>query len=217
MAADIISAIRLGRSGKCHLYVNGVLRLTCTRDALLRYGVTVGVPLTDSLATDLELAGRKELLRKKLYDYVMYKQRTERQVRDKCRLLEATPAETDDLVTWLVSFQLLNDHDYARRFVAAALTVKPMSIPSIRTRLRSKGIAKDVIEEALREQAPPYAVSHSTELALRKMLRSLTGSAPDRERLIRRLMQRGFSFADIQHAIVRVLDEHDSGDGETPR
>lgn len=178
----------------------------CSIDVALALGLHKGMAVTEAIERELRSQDRQLSLRQKAYRFVTYSVRTERQVRDKLVKLEAVDQEIDDAVEWLRSFKLIDDVAYAERFVAASRERKPMSRSALRNALRAKGIPDALIEDALVEYDDDANIAAALRVAQRKL--RMLGAAPDavrREKLIRFLQYRGYTWNVVRHVITEVL------------
>ena len=91
----------------------------------------------------------------KVMNYIMYKKRTEYEVRNKfSKILEENLLH--DIIEYVKEAGYLSDENYIERAVAEFMAIKNLSQKEINYKLYSKGIDKSIIEE--------YLASHSEEL-----------------------------------------------------
>ena len=91
----------------------------------------------------------------KVMNYIMYKKRTEYEVRNKfSKILEENLLH--DIIEYVKEAGYLSDENYIERAVAEFMAIKNLSQKEINYKLYSKGIDKSLIED--------YLASHSEEL-----------------------------------------------------
>ena len=91
----------------------------------------------------------------KVMNYIMYKKRTEYEVRNKfSKILEENLLH--DIIEYVKEAGYLSDENYIERAVAEFMAINNLSQKEINYKLYSKGIDKSLIEE--------YLASHSEEL-----------------------------------------------------
>ena len=91
----------------------------------------------------------------KVMNYIMYKKRTEYEVRNKfSKTLEENLL--NDIIEYVKEAGYLSDENYIERAVAEFMAIKNLSQKEINYKLYSKGIDKSLIED--------YLASHSEEL-----------------------------------------------------
>ena len=91
----------------------------------------------------------------KVMNYIMYKKRTEYEVKNKfSKTLEENLL--NDIIEYVKEAGYLNDENYIERAVAEFMSIKNLSQKEISYKLYSKGIDKSLIED--------YFTNHSEEL-----------------------------------------------------
>ena len=81
----------------------------------------------------------------KILKYIMYKKRTENEIRIKFNTIDEDLLE--DSIEYLKEAGYINDKNYIERAVAEFKNLKNMSIKEIIYKLYSKGIKRDVLED----------------------------------------------------------------------
>ena len=81
--------------------------------------------------------------------YIAHRPRSERQVRDKLRELEFEPETIDDAIARLIELKLIDDADFARRWIEERARTKGKAPDLLVSELRAKGVGRDVAEAAL--------------------------------------------------------------------
>lgn len=92
----------------------------------------------------LEMLDKREKLKTKVLKYIMFKKRTEKEVREKFANEEEESLEK--VIEILKDLGYINDVDYIDRFINEAINIKNLSLYELRYKLYSKGISKDLIE-----------------------------------------------------------------------
>lgn len=104
---------------------------------------------------DYEKIGEFEKQKTKVMNYIMYKKRTEYEVRQKfSRAIEEETLE--EIIEYVKEAGYLSDTDYIERAVNEFMALKNLSIFEIKNKLYAKGISKDDIED--------YIYEHKEEL-----------------------------------------------------
>lgn len=85
----------------------------------------------------------------KILKYIMYKKRTENEIRIKFNTIDEDLLE--DSIEYLKEAGYINDKNYIERAVAEFKNLKNMSIKEIIYKLYSKGIKRDVLEDYISE------------------------------------------------------------------
>ncbi len=86
----------------------------------------------------------------KVMNYIMYKKRTEQEVRQK--FYSTIDEETlDEIINYVKEAGYLSDTDYIGRAINEFMALKNLSIFEIKNKLYAKGISKDDIEDYIQE------------------------------------------------------------------
>jgi regulatory protein len=119
-------------------------------------------------------------------------------------------ADVDATVARLQELGLLNDARYAQRFVETRTASKPISRRHLREQLKGHGIGDADIEAAL-ESVNDEDEAESARTVACKFLRQFRELAPEkrRERVLSRLIARGFSYDDARKAYEAALSEEE--------
>ena len=110
----------------------------------------------------------------------------------------------------LKELDLLNDEAYAREFVRSRLATKPVSRQKLYMDLKAHLVPEEYIKTVLDELPRETEADNAREVA-EKFWRQLSGleKSVRRERVLRRLMSRGFS-TEASLAAIRDVEEEES-------
>ena len=111
-----------------------------------------------------------EKQKSKVMNYIMYKKRTEYEVRQK---FNKTINENtlDKIIDYIKEAGYLNDKEYIERAINEYIALKNISIYEIKNRLYSKGISKDDIEDYIyehREELEEYENRAKENIIIKK-------------------------------------------------
>lgn len=81
----------------------------------------------------------------KVLKYIMYKKRTENEVRTKFQN-DIDEKMLEDIIEYLKDAKYIDDEDYIKKAVNEFKSLKNLSIKEIKYKLMSKGLDKDLIE-----------------------------------------------------------------------
>ncbi|KAB7536115.1 recombination regulator RecX [Klebsiella pneumoniae] len=127
-------------------------------------------------------------LRRKLVAPVMSKNGPE--------ALDVTPDELEQVVAWCIENRYLDDNRFVGQFIASR-SRKGYGPARIRQELSQKGIARQVVDQAMRECDIDW-VSLAREQAQRKYGEPLPSSFTEKVKVQRFLLYRGYLMEDIQ-------------------
>ena len=142
--------------------------------------------------------------------YLSARMRTVREVEDKLDDLQY--GEGDILVTVerLKELNLLNDEEYAREFVRSRLATKPVRRQKLYLDLKNHKVPEAWIQTVLNELPEETEADNAREVAIKYWRQMSAIEEPvRRERVLRRLMSRGFSTEASLAAIRQAAEEAD--------
>lgn len=97
----------------------------------------------------LEKAKELDKLKSKVLKYVLYKKRTESEVREKFSDVDEVLLE--DVIDFLKEYNYINDEEYIQRSISEFKALKNLSIKEINYKLLQKGINKNLLETYISE------------------------------------------------------------------
>ena len=103
-----------------------------------------------------EEAEKIDQLRSKMLKYILYKKRTEQEVRQK--FCEEEENAVEDAIVYFKELKYIDDEDYIERSVQEFVNLKNLSIKEIGYKLCQKGVSKSKVED--------YMETHQEELLL---------------------------------------------------
>ena len=206
----VITSIRrnVKNTGRCSVFVDDEFFAACPIDVAASLGLRKGLEMTPELEQRLRSEDRRMVLRQKLYRFATYKPRTVKQVKDHLRKAEATEEEIDDVVEWLSEFRLIDDEEYARRFVAASQERKPLSPSDTRRKLREKGVPDDTIDGVMEYAFDEEVVLDAARRVAEKKIRMLKGDKAEQKRKLTQFLQyRGYTWPVVKR-VIEEMSEH---------
>ncbi|MFN8309718.1 MAG: regulatory protein RecX [Chitinophagales bacterium] len=146
-----------------------------------------------------------QLLFEKLQFYCEYQERSERDVRQKCRTLKIDKSDVDAYVEKLKAENFLNEKRFVSGFIYSKHTYKKWGAQKIKAGLAAKGISAAASKELLTELAEDEVLENAITAAQRKW-KSIKGETlRDRKnKLIRFLIGRGFERDVIKTTVEKV-------------
>ena len=138
--------------------------------------------------------------------YLERSPRTVREVERRLDECEFGEADIDAVTLRLTELGLVNDQAFAQDYIETRLNTKPISKAHLREQLRVHEVPEEIIDEALafvddhREQENALAVAQ-------KYNRQFS-ALPDEERyerVLKRILARGYSFDTAKEAMERVV------------
>lgn len=103
---------------------------------------------------NFEEAEKQDKLRSKMLRYILYKKRTEMEVRQK--FVEEDENAVEDAIEYFKELKYIDDWNYIERSVQEFVNLKSLSIKEIRYKLCQKGVSKNLVDD--------YIEKHEDEL-----------------------------------------------------
>lgn len=124
----------------------------------------------------------------KVMTYILYKKRTESEVRKKfCSVIEEEIL--DDIIEYVKEAGYINDQEYIKKLVQEYMNLKEMSIRELKLKLYQKGIYADEINDYIdenREMLEEYELNSARKIFDKKK------NLKDKQKITRYLLNRGF-------------------------
>lgn len=133
----------------------------------------------------------------KVLKYVLYKKRSENEVRKKFEN-EIQENLLEDIIAYLREANYINDKEYIRKTVNNFIALKNLSIREIEYKLYSKGIKKEDIEDYIyqnKEELNEYEIKSARNIANKK------STSLELEEIKQYLLKKGYRKENINLAI----------------
>ena len=133
----------------------------------------------------------------KILKYVLYKKRTENEVREKFADVEENMLE--DIIEFLKEEKYIDDKDYIRRCVEEFKKLNSLSIKEVSYKLSQKGINKNLLDEYIysnREELLQYEIDSAKRIIIKK-----SKSTDDIEEIKNFLYRKGYMSETINIAL----------------
>ena len=101
------------------------------------------------MAKNTTLSPTPDQVLDKMAKYCAYQERCVKDVRDKLRTFDLPQEDKDKILDYLLDSRFVNDERFAKSFVRGKVNQSGWGVNKIRFHLMQKGIAKDIIDEAL--------------------------------------------------------------------
>lgn len=134
-------------------------------------------------------------LKTKVLKYILFKKRTEQEIRQKFRQDEGNML--DDVIEELKQNGYINDEEYIERAINEYMNLKNMSIKEIEYKLITKGINKEIIENYIytnREKLLEYEIKSATNIINKKSYSS------EKEEILNYLRKKGYMEESLKIA-----------------
>ena len=135
-------------------------------------------------------------LKTKILKYIMYKKRTEQEIRRK--FSEEDSEMLEDAIEHLKEIGYINDQNYIERAVSEYINLNNLSIKELKYKLQTKGIKLDLIEDYIynnSDKLEEYEINSAKNIIIKKQ------NAMEEQQLIQFLLKKGYKMDFIKEAI----------------
>lgn len=134
----------------------------------------------------------------KILRYILYKKRTENEVRTKFKN-DIDEEMLEDAIEYLKEAKYIDDEDYIEKTINNFKILKKMSIMELKYKLQAKGLNKDLIEDYIyqnRDELIEYEINSAEKIILRKN--------QEKPEMVAYLMKKGYKRDNINKAFERI-------------
>lgn len=150
---------------------------------------------------NLEESEKFDKLKTKILKYIMFKKRTEQEIKRK--FSEEDSEMLEDVIENLKEIGYISDKNYIERAVAEFMNLNNLSMKELKYKLQSKGIKAEMIEDyiyAHMDELEEYEINSAKNIILKKQ------NMMEEEKLIQFLLKKGYKMDSIKEAIHLVAD-----------
>ena len=140
-----------------------------------------------------------DIAKTKILKYVLYKKRTEHEVREK--FTDVNENMLEDIIEFLKEERYIDDNDYIRRCIEEFKKLNSLSLKEVTYKLSQKGINKNILDEYIynnREDLLQYEIDSAKKIIIKK-----SKASDDIEDIKNFLYRKGY----MSETIVIALDE----------
>ena len=133
----------------------------------------------------------------KVLRYILYKKRTEQEVRTKFQK-DIEENMLEDIIEYLKEAGYINDKEYIEKTVNNFMVLKNMSIKEIKYKLMSKGLNKNDIDDYIyenKEELEEYEMKSARNIIYKK------STSMEQEEIVQFLLKKGYKKDNINNAM----------------
>lgn len=145
---------------------------------------------------DYEKLEEYDKTKTKVLKYVLYKKRTENEIRKKFER-DVEQDLLDDIIEDLKQNNYISDEQYIKRAVDEFIALKNLSLKQIKYKLLSKGINNNLIEEYFEKNCDEL-VEYEKKSIENIINKKIDNSA---EEIIQMLLKKGFEYDNVKEAL----------------
>lgn len=185
---------------RVNLYLDDVFAFALSIDEVAKNSLKKGLELSDDQIAHLKDTDETEYVYAKLLNFLSYRPRTIKEVRDRLYKYEVREIDKQNtLIDKLKSKGYLDDLAFARWFVESRNAHRPRSKRYLSAELSAKGISKDIIQAVSGTISDESATIHhllDKKLGLRRKLEE-----KERQKIAGYLSRQGFSWEAIKEVV----------------
>lgn len=136
-------------------------------------------------------------LKTKVLKYIMFKKRTELEIKRKFANIENQDL-LEDVIEELKEIGYINDESYIQKAVNEYIKLNNLSLKELKYKLMAKGINGDLIDDYIythSEELEQYEIASAKNILLKKQ------HSLEEEKLIQYLLKKGYKLESIKMAI----------------
>ena len=194
--------------GRFSVFINGAFSFGISDFDLLKLSLSVGDCLTDEELSDIRAA----LDESKCQDYanalVCRKMYTEKELYRKLSARGYTDDVCQTVIDRLKEYNYINDEEYVRLYIEEKKG--QYGEFKIRQKLYEKGISRETVDNEMSD----FESGDAAYLLLKQKLRGGKPKRDDRQKYIRFLASKGFSFDEAKDALNAYTEDTDGFDDE---
>ena len=191
------------RRGKARVFVDGEFWAEIDATVAAERGLREGIALSDEELEEARVAGERALAMARALNFLVYRARSEKEVRDRLRRFGYGEETVGGVVGRLRELGYLDDEDFAR--LAAREKARRYGPRRVSAELRRSGVDAEVAQGAVEEAFAGGSESEQARyVAARRYNRG--GSTAEARRVYGFLMRRGYS-AEVCAEVAREYRE----------
>jgi regulatory protein len=195
---------------RVNIYIDGQFAFGLHAEVLLKYGLRKGDELDERTLGAITAEEEGNLAKRHALRLLSYRMRSEQELRTRLREKEFPPLTIDGVISHLRTAGLIDDRAFARSFIHDEQMRKPTGHRLLERQLRQKGIAPEIIGEALTELGVLAGEEVIALAAARKILARRTASRKQvdpraqQKRIADFLTRRGYAWPVVS-AVLRTM------------
>ena len=193
-------------SNRCSVFIDGVFRFGLTKELVIQYGLYEGAEISENDIEKILNQAEKVKIMGRALKIMHYRQRSVKELRMRLLNIGYDEIHVDDVIRELIEDRTLDDERFARAFVHDYTSLKPKGNRYIINELIKKGISKEIIDRLLKDRDEKKMIIEYIEKKARNLNMQ---DRKDRQKILRRLLNRGFS-SELVYDIVRTKNNIDN-------
>lgn len=183
------------RPGRYSVYVDDKFAFGLGANQLLNLGLVTGQELSGSELDSLKQESEVGKMYDKTLNLLSFRLRSEYELRDYLKRKQQSPAIIEIILNRLSKLGYVDDKQFASRWVENRRLLKPTSSLKLKSELKQKRIANDIIDDVLQDDTT------DEQEVLKQLIERKSKHYPDQQKLMAYLARQGFRYDDIKQAL----------------
>lgn len=203
-----ISDIQRTKAGRYSVFVDGEFLFSLHADIYYSSCISIGEEISSAQLEEIKAQSDEKSAVARALRLLSARAYTEKMLMEKLTAHVGEDA-AEFAAGRMKELGLIDDLDYARRFLSERMRVKGHSAAYVARELRSRGISREIEEQVLEELEEDCDEDVLKALIVGKYSRLLGGEPKERDRAIRALMRMGHPYSEIRR-VLREIEEDES-------
>lgn len=191
-----------------NIFIDGQFACGVNGDTLIKFGLSTNDEISEDALNAIKNFDEYLYSKKISYDFLSYRIRSEKEIRDKLKLKEISSGTIEKTVEHLKELKLLNDEEFARQLVNERLSSKPAGKAVLKQKLYQKGISAGIIQKVLEESINDTNEKDFVKEIFNKYFNKVKGLdvMTQRKKMFDYLARKGFDFDVIKEVISEKIN-----------
>jgi regulatory protein len=186
-----------------NVFIDGQFACGINGDTLVKFGLSTNDEISEDTLNEIKNFDEYLYSKKISYDFLSYRVRSEKEIRDKLKLKEISSGTIEKTILHLKELKLLDDEEFARQLVKEKLSSKPAGKAVLKQKLYQKGVHADIINRVLEESINDTNEKDFVKEIFNKYFHKVKGLdiVKQRKKMFDYLARKGFDFEIIKEVI----------------
>ena len=183
---------------RCSIYIDGEFRFGLTKDLVLKYDLNEGDEITEDDIKNVLLESEKQKIKQRAFKILHYRERSVQELTNRLIKIGFDQSLVNQVIEDFTADKTLDDERFVKAFVSDYTKLKPKGNKFIIRELKKRGIPQEKIAKMLSSRNEKKLVKDFIENKLSHLNKN---NPKERQKIIRRLLSRGFT-PDIVYSIL---------------
>ncbi len=191
-----------------NIFLDGKFSFGLDAEVLVKQGLKVGQELKPEQVEKLIKENELQKILDRVFNFLSFRPRSQKEILNFLKRKQVGEQTQDLIIKKLADLKMIDDLAFASWWSEQRQTFRPEGQRLLKMELKNKGIAKEIIDQALKEQKPVSQLAMAEKLLAKKKNQLQKLSFEERKKKIYGLLlRRGFSYETVKKLIGRDFDE----------